>query len=295
MPPFYFSPNAVHFAALDSLVEFTNKPDMGQTMKIVDLAGAPSEFTHYLYWKRQRMVKGWGMVRVDNPKLGAGRVVDQIAPWESFQVLGPHSGVNVCDTNSIKSLCAGVENYSPGGVHLLIGDSTPLHHGPHPPGYAETLTKQQLLAQCICACRVLQLGGMFICRVYEFFSRFSASLAYLMYRCFEEVVIVKPMTSCPTSPERFLVCKGFAGCKSILTEMLLEVNSHISELSASVNAKQDVLEIVPIQLLLGGELCGSHNGLIISASVISQYKHRVVYRLTAEQFLLKRIFIEQSQ
>ena len=54
------------------------------------------------------------------------------------------------------SLCAGVENYSPGGVHLLIGDSTPLHHGPHPPGYAETLTKQQLLALCICACRVIQ-------------------------------------------------------------------------------------------------------------------------------------------
>ena len=54
-------------------------------------------------------------------------------------------------------------------------------------------------------------------------------------------------------------------------QMLLEVNSHISELSASVNNKQDVLEIVPIQLLLGGELCGSHNGLIISASVISQY------------------------
>ena len=42
------------------------------------------------------------MVRVENPKLGAGRVVDQMAPWESFQVLGPHSGVNICDTNSIK-------------------------------------------------------------------------------------------------------------------------------------------------------------------------------------------------
>ena len=35
--------------------------------------------------------------------------------------------------------------------------------------------------------------------------------------------------------------------------MLLEVNSHMSELSASVNAKQDVLEIIPMQLLLGGE------------------------------------------
>ena len=55
------------------------------------------ERSHYLFiWQ------GWGMVREENPKLGAGRVVDQMAPWESFQVLGPHSGVNICDTNSIK-------------------------------------------------------------------------------------------------------------------------------------------------------------------------------------------------
>ena len=26
-------------------------------MKVVDLAGAPSEFSHYVYWKRQHMVK----------------------------------------------------------------------------------------------------------------------------------------------------------------------------------------------------------------------------------------------
>ena len=52
------------------------------------------------------VLQGWGMVRVENPKLGAGRVVDQLAPWESFQVLGPHNGVNICDTNSIKRLAS---------------------------------------------------------------------------------------------------------------------------------------------------------------------------------------------
>ena len=33
------------------------QPDLGQAMRIVDLAGAPSEFSHYIYWKRQHMVK----------------------------------------------------------------------------------------------------------------------------------------------------------------------------------------------------------------------------------------------
>ena len=60
-----------------------------------------------------------------------------------------------CNPGTVSSsLCAGVENYSPGGVDLLIGDLSPLPHGAHPPGQAETRSKQQLLAQCICACRV---------------------------------------------------------------------------------------------------------------------------------------------
>lgn len=67
--------------------------------------------------------QGWGMVRVENPKLGAGRVVDQMAPWESFQVLGPHSGVNICDTNSIKrSESFGTTGGSPWQFGFSIGN-----------------------------------------------------------------------------------------------------------------------------------------------------------------------------
>ena len=35
--------------------------------------------------------------------------------------------------------------------------------------------------------------------------------------------------------------------------MLLEVNSHMTELGSDVNNQLDVLEIVPMQQLLGGE------------------------------------------
>ena len=36
-----------------------------------------------------------------------------------------------------------------------------------------------------------------------------------------QVTILKPITSSPTSPERFLVCKGYLGCKPIITEVRL--------------------------------------------------------------------------
>ena len=44
-------------------------------------------------------------------------------------------------------------------------------------------------------------------------------IALFLENLFFQVAILKPMTSCPTSPERFLVCRGFTGCKSILTEV----------------------------------------------------------------------------
>ena len=42
------------------------------------------------------------MVREEHPVLGPGRLMEQVAHWETFQVLGPHSGVDICDSTSIK-------------------------------------------------------------------------------------------------------------------------------------------------------------------------------------------------
>ncbi len=42
------------------------------------------------------------MVRVEKPSLGPGKIIEQLAPWETFQVLGPHSGVDICDSIMIK-------------------------------------------------------------------------------------------------------------------------------------------------------------------------------------------------
>lgn len=47
-------------------------------------------------------LQGWGMVRVEKPSLGPGKIIEQLAPWETFQVLGPHSGVDICDSIMIK-------------------------------------------------------------------------------------------------------------------------------------------------------------------------------------------------
>lgn len=59
----------------------------------------------------------------------------------------------------IYSLCAGLGNYCPGGVNLVIGDMPPILFGAHPPGFAEFHSKRQLLSQLTCACKVCTCVG----------------------------------------------------------------------------------------------------------------------------------------
>lgn len=57
----------------------------------------------------------------------------------------------------ICSLCAGLGNYCPGGVNLVIGDMPPIPFGAHPPGHAEYHSKRQLLSQLTCAYKVIHI------------------------------------------------------------------------------------------------------------------------------------------
>ena len=55
------------------------------------------------------------MVRVEKPSLGPGKIIEQLAPWETFQVLGPHSGVDICDSVMIKRYAVSIGLFnSPG-------------------------------------------------------------------------------------------------------------------------------------------------------------------------------------
>ncbi len=54
----------------------------------------------------------------------------------------------------LSSLCAGIKNYCPDGIHLVIGDVPATPFGASPVGSEEHLSKCFLLSQLICACKV---------------------------------------------------------------------------------------------------------------------------------------------
>ena len=51
---------------------------------------------------------------------------------------------------------------------------------------------------------VCPAGGSFVCKLFDVFTPFSVGLVYLMYRAFDHVTLIKPVTSRPANSERYM-------------------------------------------------------------------------------------------
>lgn len=112
----------------------------------------------------------------------------------------------------------------------------------------ELSAKRELVYLCITALRLLGDGGMFVCRVCETLTRFTVGLLYILHHIFDKLAIVKPVMSQLSSPQRYLVCKGFFGDMKHYVAYLEEVLHQLTVL-ANEESAFDVAEIVPMQLL----------------------------------------------
>lgn len=93
------------------------------------------------------------------------------------------------------------------------------------------------------------LGGNFVCKVFDMFTPFSVGLFYLLYRCFEEVCLFKPITSRPANSERLLLysleiwCTSsfllfalvYSRCRYVVCKNLLHGEQAICEYLKAIN------------------------------------------------------------
>ena len=86
-------------------------------------------------------------------------------------------------------------------------------------------------------------GGTLVVRIGDMLTRWSVGLFYILFRSFASVRIVKPFTTSPLDPERWLVCTDFRGLSASL-------GAHMCAAEQRCAAGENVLAIVPMQLLL---------------------------------------------
>ncbi|KAK4469623.1 hypothetical protein MN116_006609 [Schistosoma mekongi] len=140
-------------------------------------------------------------------------------PKEAFMAhYGPaHDGdiTKWCNLASFASFISRSTNNA--GVHILMADGGFDVSSQY--NLQEVMSKQLYLCQCLCALINLRPGGHFLTKLFDTFTEFSVGLIYIMGYLFEEIFIVKPVTSRPANSERYLVCKSLrsplktmAGC-----------------------------------------------------------------------------------
>ena len=55
-------------------------------------------------------------------------------------------------------------------------------------------------------------GGDLVLRIGDCYTRFTASILFLLARSFNQTRIIKPHTSSPLDAEKFVICSGYVGC-----------------------------------------------------------------------------------
>ncbi len=73
----------------------------------------------------------------------------------------------------------------------------------------EILATNLLLAQVSFAISMQKVGGHFILKIFDIFTKTTCDLMYILSSLYKQVYIVKPNTSRLANSEKYIVCKGF--------------------------------------------------------------------------------------
>ena len=79
----------------------------------------------------------------------------------------------------------------------------------------EQISTKLIACQIGFAIAMQKLGGTFILKVYDTFTRFSLDLLFLLANLYEQVSIIKPNTSRFANSEKYIVCKGFRNSSTL--------------------------------------------------------------------------------
>lgn len=73
----------------------------------------------------------------------------------------------------------------------------------------EQLFYRLFLCEITLALSLQKVGGIFICKIFDFNTIISIKLIYLLNLVYEEVLIIKPTISRDANSEKYLICKNF--------------------------------------------------------------------------------------
>lgn len=100
----------------------------------------------------------------------------------------------------------------------------------------EYLSYKLIFSEVFLALSLLKKNGTFICKIFDIFTIHTVNILYLLYTSFEEIILIKPVTSRLTNSEKYVVCKGFKGYDKDKSNLLfsLILNDNIYDFTLNI-------------------------------------------------------------
>ncbi|XP_062427962.1 cap-specific mRNA (nucleoside-2'-O-)-methyltransferase 1 isoform X2 [Rhea pennata] len=211
---FFLNRAAMKMANMDHVFDymFTNPKDSqgrplikereAELLYFADVCAGPGGFSEYVLWRRKWHAKGFGMT-LKGPN--DFKLEDfYSASSELFEPYYGEGGIDgdgdITRPENITAFRNFVlDNTERKGVHFLMADGGFSVEGQE--NLQEILSKQLMLCQFLTALSIVRTGGHFVCKTFDLFTPFSVGLIYLLYCCFEQICIFKPVTSRPANSE----------------------------------------------------------------------------------------------
>lgn len=102
-----------------------------------------------------------------------------------------------------------------GAVDIITADGS--IDTSHDPSNQESLMLQLIFSEITCALNCQKVGGTFVMKIFDSFTRPTCQLLYYLLNYYSTVDIVKPRTSRYTNAEKYVVAKNFKG--TTITEL----------------------------------------------------------------------------
>jgi len=200
---------AIKLANIDSVLNVTpniftfDQKQSSSPFTFCDVAAGPGGFTQYMQYRYPNS-KGYGMT-LRSDKLDWNKEILDMSRFTPFY--GPDKTGNLY--SNWNWFIEYVLHNEPNGVDLVTADGGfDLEEGDDKTllRRQEFLSSRLLLTQALVSVACCKLGGNAVIKVFDTVTKFSAHVLYILSRCFEQIMIFKPVTSRPANAERYVVC-----------------------------------------------------------------------------------------
>eukprot|EP01084_Bolivina_argentea_P319197 553644_1 len=226
-----------------------------------DLCSGPGGFTEYFLHINKWQCRGWGFTLRGNEDFKLTKF-NSNAPWDNFTPeYGTKNNGDICDNDNLIDFRNKVITVSMSGCHIVMSDGGfdcfPNYNS------QELLSRQLILCQFLSAMSILRENGIFVCKLFDCFHPFTASIIYIASLCFNKIGLIKPNQSRPANSERYIICIGYKYGKynkwnkqtqnvstpHYIISHLLDINMIINKFNKQsqeekTNTEQDVLKEV---------------------------------------------------